>query len=70
MLVVSRKPGQEIVVPHLGITFTILEVRGEHVRVGIQAPNHVEIHRREVWQRILKQRLAAEPELCGVGRER
>ena len=52
MLVVTRKPGEEIVVPEVGLTFTILEVRPGKVRVGITAPGNLTIHRREVWERI------------------
>jgi len=52
MLVLSRKVGEEIVAPQLGLVFTILEVRGDKVKVGITAPPDVQIHRREVWTRI------------------
>jgi carbon storage regulator len=52
MLVLSRKSGQEIVVPSCGMTLTILQVRGDRVRVGIEAPANVMIHRREFWERI------------------
>lgn len=52
MLVVSRKTGEEVVVPDLGIVFTILEVRGDKVRVGISAPPEIPVFRRELWERI------------------
>lgn len=52
MLVVSRKSGEEIVIPQFGISFTILEVRGDKVRVGISAPSDVQVYRRELWERI------------------
>jgi carbon storage regulator len=55
MLVVSRKKGEDIVVPEFDIVFTILEVRGDRVRVGISAPSDVQVHRREIWQRIVAQ---------------
>lgn len=51
MLVLSRKKDQRIVIAG-GIVLTILEIRGDKVRVGIEAPKHVDIHREEVWQAI------------------
>ena len=52
MLVLSRKCGQKILLPDLDVTFTILEVRGDQVRVGISAPSGMMVHREEIWQRI------------------
>jgi carbon storage regulator len=51
MLILSRKPQEEIVVPTLGITIRVLEVRGQQVRVGIQAPADFSIVRAEVLRR-------------------
>jgi carbon storage regulator len=52
MLVLSRKCGEKIVVPDQNIIITVLEVRGEQVRLGISAPDSVPIYRQEIWQRI------------------
>jgi carbon storage regulator len=52
MLVLSRKCGQAILVPELGLALTVLDVRGDRVRLGISAPSGVIVHREEVWQRI------------------
>ena len=52
MLVLSRKCGERIVIPEQNIIITVLEVRGEQVRLGISAPDDVPIHRQEVWERI------------------
>lgn len=49
MLTLSRKVGQRIVVPGLGVVLTVLEVRGGQVRLGIEAPKEVAVHRQEVW---------------------
>lgn len=57
MLVLNRKVGEQIVVPQLGLVFTVLEVQGEKVSVGVAAPKEIMVHRREVWDRI--QRRAA-----------
>jgi carbon storage regulator len=52
MLVLSRKSGQEILVPQHGITLKILEIRGDHVRIGLTAPSDVRLFRGEVWARV------------------
>jgi carbon storage regulator CsrA len=48
MLVLSRSPDQELVFPTLGITVRVLRISGNHVRLGIDAPGHVPVLRREV----------------------
>lgn len=58
MLVLTRKPDQSIMVG-TEIEITILEVRGEQVRVGIRAPKNVSVHRKEVFEQILQANLAA-----------
>jgi carbon storage regulator len=55
MLVLSRKTGEQIVVPGCQVTVTVLEVRGDNVRIGVSAPAHVAVHRREVWLRLRRQ---------------
>ncbi len=52
MLVLSRKCGEKIVIPDQNITLTVLEIRGDRIRLGISAPANVPVHRQEVWQRI------------------
>jgi carbon storage regulator len=52
MLVLSRKCGEQIVLPEQDIVVTVLEVRGEQVRLGISAPDAVRIYRQEIWARI------------------
>jgi carbon storage regulator len=52
MLVLSRKVSEQILVPESGLSFTILEIRGDRVRIGITAPDNVAVYRREVWARI------------------
>ncbi len=64
MLVLSRKCGEKIVIAESGIVVTILEVRGPKVRLGIEAPANISVHRAEVWARIQKER---EVEALAVG---
>ncbi len=48
MLVLSRRAQQRVVFPHLGITLSILQVRGRIVKIGIEAPQSVKVLREEV----------------------
>lgn len=58
MLVLTRKPGEQIIVGD-GIVITVLEGRGDGVRIGIEAPRGVLIQRREVVEAIAAANLAA-----------
>ena len=51
MLVLSRKKGEEIVIGD-AIFMTIVDIRGDKVRVGIEAPREIPVHRREVKEAI------------------
>ncbi len=51
MLVLSRKCGEKIVIRD-DIIITITEIRGDKVRIGIEAPDNVSIHRQEVYDAI------------------
>ncbi len=55
MLVLSRKQGQSLCIGD-DIHLTILGVSGNQVRVGIEAPREMEIHREEVYLRIKSDR--------------
>lgn len=52
MLVLSRKPGEVIVIPQCALTFTVIAVEGNKVRIGIGAPDDIDVYREEVWDRI------------------
>ena len=51
MLVLSRKTGEKIVIGD-NIAITVVEVKGGKVRIGIEAPADVPVHREEVFQAI------------------
>lgn len=51
MLVLSRRTGESIVIND-NVTVTIVDVRGDKVRIGIDAPREVSIHRQEVFELI------------------
>lgn len=64
MLVLSRKRDESIVVggsPVLSenIVITVLEVRGDKVRLGISCDQEIPVYRQEVWERIQKQNSAS-----------
>lgn len=48
MLVLSRKEGEQIVVPECQLTVTVFDIHGERVRLGISAPSEVRVYRGEV----------------------
>ncbi len=51
MLVLTRNRGEKIVVAD-NIIITIIEVRGDKVRIGIEAPRDVSVHREEIYDAI------------------
>lgn len=51
MLVLGRKP-DEIIRIGDDIKIMVIEVRGDKVRIGIDAPKHIKVHREEIWQQI------------------
>jgi carbon storage regulator len=54
MLVLSRKKNESIIIND-NITVTVIEIRGDKVRLGIEAPKDVTVHRREVYEAIQNQ---------------
>jgi carbon storage regulator len=53
MLILSRKPGESIIIDGR-ITVRILRLEGDVVKVGIEAPMNVPVHRQEVYEEIQK----------------
>ena len=51
MLVLARRRNEKIVFPHLGVTVEILNITGNSVRIGVQAPPDIKILRQEVIDR-------------------
>jgi len=58
MLVLSRKKDESIVINN-DITIVVVEIRGDKVRLGIEAPKEVPVHRQEVFQSIVEVPLTA-----------
>lgn len=64
MLVLSRKKDESIIINDT-IRVTIVEIRGDKVRLGIDAPKDVAVHRREVYEAIQNQLKQVEIEPAG-----
>ncbi len=51
MLILTRRIGESLVIGD-DVTITILAIKGNQIRVGIDAPKHVSVHRQEIQQKI------------------
>lgn len=58
MLVLSRQRDQSIIIGD-DIVITIVDIRGDKVRLGINAPSEIPVHRREVYEAIQRENLRA-----------
>ncbi|HEX6983835.1 MAG TPA: carbon storage regulator CsrA [Planctomycetaceae bacterium] len=59
MLVLSRKKNESVVIDDR-IVLTVVEIRGDKVRLGIEAPREVPVHRKEIYDAIQNERVAGE----------
>lgn len=58
MLILTRKSGEGIRIGD-AIALKIIEIRGNQVRIGIEAPRNVSVHREEIYETIQEQNLLA-----------
>jgi carbon storage regulator len=56
MLILTRRVGEAVMIGE-SVKFTVLGVRGNQVRTGIDAPKAVAVHREEIYQRIKREQL-------------
>lgn len=64
MLVLSRKKNESIVISLGGgeeITVVVVEIRGNYVRLGVEAPKEIPVHRREVYDAIRRNEQESPP---------
>jgi len=61
MLVLSRKPGEALRIGD-DVEITVVEVKGDMVRLGIQAPRTVQVWRKELWEAIVAENQKAAEE--------
>lgn len=55
MLILTRRVGETLMVGD-DVTVTVLGVKGNQVRIGVDAPKDVAVHREEIYQRIQKEK--------------
>ncbi len=55
MLILTRRVGETLMVGD-DVTVTVLGVKGNQVRIGVNAPKDVSVHREEIYQRIQKEK--------------
>lgn len=63
MLVLNRKKGEAIIIGN-NIEIYVLEVQGDNIKIGIEAPREVSIYRKEIYQEIVEanRQAASQPE--------
>ena len=62
MLILTRRVGETVVIGD-DVTVTVLGVKGNQVRLGINAPRDVAVHREEIYERIKREQADKESEL-------
>jgi carbon storage regulator len=59
MLILTRRVGETVVIGN-DVTMTVLGVKGNQVRLGVNAPREVAVHREEIFERIKRERASAD----------
>jgi len=62
MLVLTRSIGERLFIQNGEIKIQVLEIKGNQVRIGIEAPKNISIHREEVFDRIQSEARPVESE--------
>ena len=69
MLILTRRVGETLMIGD-EVSVTVLGVKGNQVRIGVNAPKEVAVHREEIYARIKKEQdgesVASEPRVCSM----
>lgn len=60
MLILTRRPGEIIKIGD-DIEVMVMSTKGNQVRIGVKAPNNIDVHRQEIWQRIQDEKAKGKP---------
>jgi carbon storage regulator len=60
MLILTRRVGETVVIGN-DVTVTVLGVKGNQVRLGVNAPREVAVHREEIFERIKREQSEEKP---------
>ena len=66
MLILTRRVGETVVIGD-DVTVTVLGVKGNQVRLGVNAPKEIAVHREEIFERIQKEQEADRAHVKAVG---
>lgn len=66
MLILTRRVGESVMIGD-EVSFTVLGVKGAQIRVGINAPRKVSVHRKEIWERIKREEKWGEDDIAKGG---
>ena len=61
MLILTRRVGETLMIGD-EVTVTVLGVKGNQIRIGVNAPKHVAVHREEIYERIQTEKSAEKSE--------
>ncbi|MDX1572193.1 MAG: carbon storage regulator CsrA [Xanthomonadales bacterium] len=62
MLILTRRVGETLMIGD-DVTVTVLGVKGNQVRIGVDAPKHIPVHREEIYERIKREQAGSSEDI-------